>query len=254
MEEKKYEKKKISVDLKEESIEAIEKFRDVDSLGGLYPRKSMAEIINNCVTLLLGRTDSYRREVAKFASEEMRKNEHKDISQCQDENNKDTFQKLYNFLTYDRGLYKGSKDLTRYDFSDGYLIVPDDWIFLNPERASEDEYLFPHIIEVRNGEKYKIPHFFFLSTAEKLTEKDKEQCLNIAFEKCSALNEHKHLMILPLASNKGEVPHREMYLSSIELRFFSFPKYGDKFSNSVYGELWTSRDMIKLMQNYGENK
>ena len=46
---------------------------------------------------------------------------------------------------------------------EGYVIFPEDWIILPDIYDSPDKCLYAGVVESRNSEKYKIPHFVFFS-------------------------------------------------------------------------------------------
>ena len=45
--------------------------------------------------------------------------------------------------------------------ADGYLIIPSDWIIVNPERAEHCRYAA--VLECRNSAKYGVPHFIYFN-------------------------------------------------------------------------------------------
>jgi len=63
-----------------------------------------------------------------------------------------------------RGKYEMAEDkvqMIKIPLKSGYLIIPNDWIVVNPERAKS--CLYAGVVECRNSEKYGIPHFVFFS-------------------------------------------------------------------------------------------
>ncbi len=55
----------------------------------------------------------------------------------------------------------------------GYLIVPSDWIDINPDEA--EEMPFAGVIECRNSKRYGIPHFLFHTHLERACDYDSDE-------------------------------------------------------------------------------
>lgn len=250
-EEAKKSKYKISIDLNAEFMEAIERYKTVVSMNGIRQRKTTTEIINSCVSILLNAPETFRKSLVEYAQRKISEYNPGSIQECSLNEEIKKWEELYLFLAHNREVYKTPASYKRCDFSDGYLIVPEDWIFLNPEDANADSSKYPMIIEFRNGDRYHIPHFFFLNTSKNLAVGDENKFIRIASERYTPLKELLPYLTRPIKTEDGTVINTELLLSAPVPYFCSFPKYGVQFSRSMYGELWVSRDTIEFVEKYG---
>lgn len=73
-----------------------------------------------------------------------------------------------------------NRTMKKIKIKDGYLIVPSDWIDINPEDAESMPYA--GVIECNNSKKYGIPHFLFHSKHKYLrdynTDEIEKMCAN----------------------------------------------------------------------------
>ena len=248
-----YTKRKVSVDIKAENIQAIEAFKAEGSLDGLYSLKTTTDIINDCISLLLNTSKEYRDTLSKIAYSKIREFNPNSIREQALEEDIDKWRELYTFLTHNRGLYEKPKEFVRHDFSDGYIIVPSDWIFLDPNAVNNEFYKYPTIIEFRNGGLYNLPHFFFIGQSPSLTSGMEDEYIRMACEKYPPLNDIMPLVVEPIMSN-GKMLNEDIFMNAPQPGFFKFPQYGNKYSKSFFGELWVTEDKIELMKKYGEKK
>lgn len=89
-----------------------------------------------------------------------------DIAQCED------ILKLLNLGIYNFPKFNFEPYNKRINLSDGYLIIPDDWIVVNAEKASTCRYVF--VLEAKNYIKYGVPHFIYFTNSDTFTN-DMEQ-------------------------------------------------------------------------------
>lgn len=65
--------------------------------------------------------------------------------------------------------------------ADGYVTVPDDWIIVNLDDATDSR--FASVIEIRNAAQYDAPHFVYFHSQENISEKDEKEIYNLCENK-----------------------------------------------------------------------
>ncbi|MEY8369599.1 hypothetical protein AALA24_12660 [Anaerovoracaceae bacterium 42-11] len=235
-------KHKISVDLREENVEALKEYKDA-LMREARMRKTTTQTINECVSLLLDTSDNFKKDLAKICLQKLQNtlptNFHEEDRTCELRK----WQDLYYFLTNERGLAENEKELKRIDFQNGYIIVPSDWIFINPNEIENKSYLYPHIIEFRNGEKYNLPHFFLLAKSAQLKSYQKDNFLELACEKYPPLKEFTPLAVHGINEN-GKALNCEVWEKWPEPDFFPFPKVRG-YRKSIMGESWIPKSLLE---------
>jgi hypothetical protein len=138
--------------------------------------------------------------------------------------------------------------------ADGYLIVPNDWIVVNPERAETCRYAA--VLECRNSAKYDIPHFIYLNNYKRgnqYTNDMKEQFYSLCrkiwprFSEIEELN--KKNQPVPDPDNEGYYLNLEAYMNAPIIGLFSIDEQGDNLTGKYpYGA------MIVRTANQSEEK
>lgn len=114
---------------------------------------------------------------------------------------------------------------------DGVLIIPKDWIVLNPEDAKN--CLYAGVVECRNSAKYGIPHFCFFTNKQYGNEYD--QALQDYINKlcCEKWPKFEKIMQqevkpIPDSENKGQYLNSKEYLASPAIGHFHILATDDK--------------------------
>ena len=127
--------------------------------------------------------------------------------------------------------------------SDGYLIVPKDWIIINPEDAERHKYAA--VLECRNSFTYGIPHFVYLTdyrSADQYTREFEkifiEKCRQIwpKFKEIEEMNRKNQLV--PDPEDPNQYLNMEAYLTSPIIGLFSIDEQGDSLTDEYpYGAM-----------------
>lgn len=127
--------------------------------------------------------------------------------------------------------------------ADGYLIIPSNWIVVNPERAESCRYAA--VLECRNSAKYEVPHFIYLNNykyGSEYTNDMKEQFYSLCrktwprFSEIEELN--KKNQPVPDPDNKGHYLNAEAYLNAPIIGLFSIDEQGDNLTGEYpYGAM-----------------
>ena len=130
--------------------------------------------------------------------------------------------------------------LVRYDISDGYIIVPDEWLFINADKMKSEEYKYPFILEFRNDQRYGIPHFVYLHDSDIMSKDDCERALNKAVKVFPKLSDILKLRVEPIYkdSKKIEMLNRDEWLTAPTPGFFLMYDSDEANAKSLYGEEW----------------
>lgn len=122
-------------------------------------------------------------------------------------------------------------NMKKYALKDGVLIVPKEWIVLNPEEAQD--CLYAGVVECRNSKKYGIPHFCFFTNIQYSNEYDQkhqDRINKLCCEKWDKFNEIMNLQVqlIPDPKNKGQYKNSKEYLASPAIGHFSILATDDK--------------------------
>ena len=121
--------------------------------------------------------------------------------------------------------------MKKYMMEDGVLIVPKDWIILNPELEGKCRYA--GVVECRNHLKYDIPHFVFFTDIQYACDYDKHYTENIyelCTEKWSRFKEirDKEVKLIPDPEKPGRYINEEEHLASPVIGLFHILRNDDE--------------------------
>lgn len=146
--------------------------------------------------------------------------------------------KLIHGGDYEIGEEKGeTSQLIKMKLLDGYLLIPSDWLVVNPEMAERCRYAA--VLECRNHIKYEVPHFVFFTNYKNACEYtgDMEEeffflCRKTwpRFSEIQALSKKNELV--PDPNNKGQYINIEEHLAAPIIGLFSIEEQGER----AYGE------------------
>jgi hypothetical protein len=127
--------------------------------------------------------------------------------------------------------------------ADGYLIIPSDWIVVNPEQAENCRYAA--VIECRNSEKYGVPHFIYFNNYQygnQYTDSMEEHFYSLCRKAWSRFTEIEELnmknKLVPDPENKGQYLNAEAHLAAPIIGLFSIEEQGENPVNDPpYGAM-----------------
>ena len=134
--------------------------------------------------------------------------------------------------------YSGKEDpsMAKYRMKDGYLIVPKEWIVLNPQ--FEGEYRFAGVVECRNSAKYDIPHFVFFTDTRYACDYDdyfRQTVQEWCIEKWPRFREiiRQEVKLVSDPENPGKYLNAEEHLASPVIGLFHILRNDDElFDNN----------------------
>lgn len=146
-----------------------------------------------------------------------------------------------------------SKDnaMKKVKLEDGYLIIPTDWIVVNPEQAENCRYAA--VLECRNYERYGVPHFIYLHNdrirnefTDSMEEEFCELCRK-AWDKFPEIEElNKKNKLVPDPEHKDQYLNAEAYLSAPIIGIFNIEEQGENpFNDPPYGAKIVRTDETK---------
>ncbi len=145
---------------------------------------------------------------------------------------------LVNLLTLGRGVtVPVNENMQRIDLRDGYLLCPDDWIWLEvcDPSVSTDAI----VIEFLNAEKHNLPHFVFALDGD-LTDEIQKAALAAAADKSK---DYKKLSLMyqdPRFSGDGRMLNAKEYNEQPVPGFFKVERLGTS-DNYPYGAMIIER-------------
>ena len=223
-------RRKISVDIDAD----VEKLLEQNKRG--ERGMSYTSTINELIRAVLGLKPELRRTLSEFCEEEYRKansEAHLPGSFAYEDQRETLIQldRLYCLLNQnvsidERPAPKQVK-MQRIAIKSGTLIVPEDWILVEWDEASDSDYV--GVIETRNGSKYDLPHFFFHSRKEisELTDIEEETVLKHCCEVYPAFREVLRRRVKPVFED-GIMVNREEYRVAPEPGIFGIPVAGSR--------------------------
>lgn len=127
--------------------------------------------------------------------------------------------------------------------ADGYLIIPADWIVVNPENAKSCRYAA--VLECRNSAKYGVPHFIYLNNYQygrdftDSMEHDFYTKCRKAWDKFSEIEELSNKnQLVPDPENKGQYLNAEEHLAAPIIGLFSIEEQGENSTGETpYGAM-----------------
>lgn len=119
----------------------------------------------------------------------------------------------------------------------GYLIIPSDWIIVNPE--SSNKYRYAAVLECRNSKEYGVPHFVYLTdykSSENYTkemEQDFYDCCEKEWPEFSKIKELSDKnQLIPNPEKPNQYLNLEAYLKAPLIGIFAIPEQGERTGNN----------------------
>lgn len=134
--------------------------------------------------------------------------------------------------------------MQKISLKNGYLLIPEDWIIVNPEVSTSTNYAA--VIECRNFRKYNVPHFVYLNNIK--YEKDYDDNFEKEFYKmCTTIwPQFKEIEKLSNSNqpiedpdNKGKYLNIKEHLSAPIIGIFSIVEQNDMLTTeeAPYGAM-----------------
>lgn len=116
----------------------------------------------------------------------------------------------------------------------GYVIIPDDWILLNPEDAKN--CMEVDVVECRHSEEYGIPHFVYFTNDYK--NEDETVIEELCVKAYPKFREIMDMQVKPLRNSdgKGKILNAEEYMASPTIGHFPLPEKSEN-SNPPFGAM-----------------
>ena len=124
-------------------------------------------------------------------------------------------------------------NMIKIKLADGYLLIPSDWIVVNPERAEVCRYAA--VLECRNSLKYGVPHFIYFNNfkhACDYTEHMEAEFFSLCrrawprFSEIQELSEKNKLV--PDPNNNGKFLNVEAHLATPIIGLFHIDEQGER--------------------------
>ncbi len=153
--------KKMSLDFTEDSISAIERMANNYEEG-------VGPTVNKMIKVICSMPEEIKKELKTFCFQ--KRQEYKLRYLEAGEFEKKELDRYYDYYSDLMTLINGGEEVNYWEddpnmmvfkMKDGSLVVPKDWIILNPEQEGKCKYA--GVIECRNHDKYNIPHFAFFT-------------------------------------------------------------------------------------------
>ena len=151
---------KFSVDVSGENKKYLDEL--TDNLGMKY-----GPSINLIISVFAGMPKDIKATILGFCEEKYREltsyqKVADEMEKAELENKKEWYLTIARLMNKGRDIVIKHEDAMRkIEIKNGYLIIPADWIILNPEQAKY--CMYAGVLECRNSARYGIPHFVFFS-------------------------------------------------------------------------------------------
>jgi len=225
---------KLSIDLEPDNLEALKRMKA--EAGWPY-----GNTINNLLALL-SIPKSIKTEIYEFIKTQLRslykQADSEEIFGLNEINEKI---KAYTDMAalLNRGVRLTVDDLRedpmkKIKIEDGYLIVPSDWIDINPDDAENMPYA--GVIECRNSKKYGIPHFVFHTWHEKACDYDTDEINKMCVKAYPEFKEIMQKQVTPEQDpeHPGLILNEQAFMDAPTIGHFSIyvqddPTYGSNY-------------------------
>lgn len=126
---------------------------------------------------------------------------------------------------------------------DGYLLMPSDWIVVNPESAEKCRYAV--VLECRNHIKYEVPHFVFFTNhknASEYTDYMEKEFFSLCRKVWPRFSEIQELSkrnkLVPDPDNKGQYINIKEHLAAPIIGLFHIEEQGERtWGEPPYGAM-----------------
>ena len=128
--------------------------------------------------------------------------------------------------------------MKKIEIADGYLIIPSDWIVVNPEQAKSCRYAA--VLECKNSERYNVPHFIYFNNykyANEYTESLEKDFYKLCEKNWDRFSDIEKLsndnQLRPDPEHEGQYLNLDEYLASPIIGLFSIEEENED-SNEEY--------------------
>lgn len=151
--------------------------------------------------------------------------------------------RLINKGTYTLPDEKPNNKMKKIRLQDGFLIIPSEWIVVNPEKADSCHYAA--VLECRNSKQYGIPHFLYLNDfkyRKDYTDSMEAKFYSLCKEKWERFAEIEELsnknQLIPNPDDPEQYLNLKEYLLAPIIDLFSVEEQCEKtYSEAPYGAM-----------------
>ena len=214
----KQKRKKVSIDFLPNNYDLLGNYCNIH-------RCSNSTLINILIESIFSLSNSRKIELAYLVKNLMDKIEPQsnlESSFHKEEDNLDLrcLNDILMLLTDNKKLLS-KENFTRIEMKDGYLLIPDNWKVVNEEDAWK--CLYAGVIEPRNNQKYKLPHFVFFSESpiNELTESDEIEIIKLCKKIIPEVENVQKEEVLIKRDSNGDILNMEEFSKAPQMGFFN---------------------------------
>ncbi|MBP3806859.1 MAG: hypothetical protein ILA13_00425 [Eubacterium sp.] len=212
--------------------------------------KKIGPLINLLIKSFLFVSPRVSESIIKLCSNQINQiNQMIAVSDCFEKerllNEKQQYLEIAKILNKGKGIFVDEKEqylMKEIKIKDGVLIIPNDWILVNPEESTQ--YRYAAVIECRNSSKYGIPHFikfcnyrYAKDYPDEFIDEFLSEC-QIAWPDFNDKVRKKQVKPIPNIDGKGYI-NIEKYLAAPTIGFFHILESDDDYfkrnEDSPYG-------------------
>lgn len=221
------EKKKLSIDFELSNYKLM-------NLFATKFRLTNSGVVNYLIEHFLQLTPEAKLDYAKVTATHLEKQK-KIFSDCEDyEEEKvaksiSVFEDLILFFTDGKGI-PTEDPMKKVEIDGGYAIFPQDWVVVDEARAKNCKHV--GVIEVRNGVRYKCPHFIIFS--EIPINQFNNDMQDMYLDRCQIaypdFRRIRAMQIKPIYDENNFLLNGELWEQAPTIGVFAMPTYGEDTS------------------------
>lgn len=221
------EKKKLSIDFE------LGNYKIMSAFASKY-RLTNSGVINYLIEHFLQLTPDAKKDFAKVAAAHLASSKNV-FSECDDFEREavakqiSIYEDLILFFTDGKGLPKENY-MKKIEINGGYVIFPNDWVVVDEASAKNCKYV--GVVEVRNGIKYKCPHFVLFSEIP-IVEFD-NNIQDIFLDRCEIaypdFRRIRAMQVKPVYDENNHMLNAQLWEQAPTIGVFEIPVYGQDTS------------------------
>lgn len=221
------EKKKLSIDFE------LDNYKLMSAFASRF-HMTNSGVVNYLIEHFVQLTPEAKDDFAKVASEHLA-SQKRIFSECDDYEEEavakqiSILEDLVLFFTDGKGLPEKDK-MKKIEINGGYAIFPADWVVVDEARAKNCKHV--GVVEVRNGAKYKCPHFVLFSEVP-IGDFDSnlwDMYLNRCEIKHPDFRRIRAMQLEPVYDENNILLNAELWEQAPTIGIFSMPTYGQDTS------------------------
>ena len=217
------EKKKLSIDFE------LDNYRLMSEFASKF-RMPNSGVVNYLIEHFIQLAPEVKNDFAKVAAEQLEAKKRM-LSECDGFEAEavakqiSVLEDLVLFFTEGKGLLE--KDvMKKVEIDGGYAIFPADWVIVDEARAKNCKYV--GVVEVRNGAKYRCPHFVLFSEIP-IGDFDSnlwDAYLNRCEVRYPDFRRIRAMQLEPVYDENNQILNGELILQAPHIGIFPMPVYG----------------------------